>query len=283
MAESTKLWWYWRNRNDKVLARSLVQFLLATSCTVSFIAASIASSFVVSSSDLEILVRSPFCGGVNGSVPSEILINFNAAVGAVSIPYVEECYRNQTVLPARCKAYVNPRVGFTTERVACPFDGRFCAADTLGNLPAIAFDSGLVDPNAAFGLNLPKKDQVKYRRRTTCAVLSLEGRTSIVDARDFPDVLQQGPDIPGERFLLAHYGDRPNLGEWRNTTATLSLVRNNYSSAYTTRWALQVCYCHLSFRVNLLVTLNTPLPLIEKAYLVIVLCLSRVFVETMPI
>jgi hypothetical protein len=234
MAESTKLWWYWRRKNNKVLTRSLVQLFLATSCTVSFIVAGIASSFVVTSSDLEVLVQSPFCGIVNHSAPAEVGLSYVIAVSAVSDPYAQECYRNQTTLPARCKAYVHSRVDFTTEKAACPFDVKFCGASTLGNSSAIALDSGLVDINAAFGFNLPEKDRVKYRRRTTCAILPLEGRTTIVDARNFPDILQGGPDIPGEQFLIAHYGNRPDLGEWSNTTAFYSLLRGNYSAKYTT-------------------------------------------------
>jgi hypothetical protein len=235
MAESTKLWWYWRNKNDKVLTRSLIQFFLAASCTVGFIAAGIASSFVVTNSDLEVLVRSPLCGIVNYSAPADMSGSYVDTISAVSLPYAEECYRNQTILPARCKAYVHSQTGFTTEKAACPFDVKFCTTDASGNLSVIALDSGLVDLNDAFGLNLPTKDRVRYRRRTTCAVLPLEGRTTIVDARDFPDALQLGPDIPGEQLLLVHYGDRPVLGEWRNTTIFSSLLRGNYSKSFSTR------------------------------------------------
>jgi hypothetical protein len=233
MAETAKLWWYWRKRNDKVLTRSLIQFFLAIFCMVGFLVASITSSFVVSTSDLEVLVRSPLCGVVSYSTPPELVYNHITAISAISTPYAEECYRNQTVLPARCKAFVQPRISFTTERAACPFDIKFCTLSRTGNIFAIALDSDLVDLNAAFGLNLPKKDEVRYRRRTICTVLPLEGRTSIVDARDFPDALQATPDIPGEQLLIAHYGERPVFGEWRNTTTFYSLLRGNTSARFT--------------------------------------------------
>jgi hypothetical protein len=235
MAESTRLWWYWRKRNQKVLMRSLIQFSLATFCTIGFITVSIASSFVVNSSDLEVLVRSPLCGLVNyNSTPADVARNYTDAVGIFSKPYARECYWDKTIFPARCKTFINPRISFTTERAACPFDARFCLASASGVDSVIALDSGLVDLNAAFGLNLPKRDRVKYRRRTTCAVLPLEGRTTVVDAQDFPNALQTGPVMPGEQLLLLHYGERPRLGEWSNTTSYLSILRTIYTSTFST-------------------------------------------------
>jgi hypothetical protein len=232
MAESAKLWWCWRKRNERVLMRCLVQFLLAASCTIGFLVAGIASSFVVSSSDLEVLVRSPLCGTVDLSSPGDVSRNYIAAVITSSVPYAEECYQNQTLLPARCKAYVHPRVSFTTEDAACPFDQEFCKKNTSAANSVIAVDSGLVDLNDGFGFNLPNTDRVSYRRRTTCAILPLEGHTSIVNASDFPDTLQQKHDLPGEQLILLHYGDRASLGEWKNETAFLSLSRGDYSNRF---------------------------------------------------
>jgi hypothetical protein len=253
MAESTKLWWYWRKRNEKVLTRSLIQFFLATSCTVVFVTASIASSFVVNNSDLEVLVRSPLCGNVDiaASISDDVNRNYVAAINTASIPYAEECYQNKKLLPTRCKAYVHPRISFTTEQAACPFDVKFCVANTSTTNSAIALDSGLVDLNAGFGLNLPKKDRVSYRRRTTCAVLPLGGRTTVVNGSDFPDALQAVPDIiPNEQLLLMHYGDRPALGEWKNTTVLYSLLRGNFSKRYTMRLVLQFCCYYISYHAN---------------------------------
>jgi hypothetical protein len=232
MAESTKLWWLWRKRNDNVTTRSLIQFFFAASCTIGFIAVGISSSFVVSNSDLEVLVSSPQCGTIDTSPPPDVSRGYIEAVSAVSTPYAEECYVNQTLLSARCKAFVHPRIEFTTENASCPFDVKFCAATNSTISTIIALDSGLVDLNAGFGLNLPKKDAVKYRRRTTCAVLPLGGRTSIVNSTNFPDALQAVPDIPGEKLLLVHYGESTTLGEWRNTTLLYSLLRGNFSYGY---------------------------------------------------
>jgi hypothetical protein len=234
IAESTKLWWTWRRRNDKVLVRSLVQFILAISCTIAFIAASIASSFVVSNSDLEVLVYSPLCG-TTGDVPgNDLARSYVSSIKAASVPYAEECYQGQDILPARCKVYLHPRIKFSTEEAPCPFDTKFCHGNASSARSAIALDSGLVDLNVAFGFNLPKKDRVSYRRRTTCTVLPLEGRTTIVNASDFPDDHQALPDIiPDEKFLLMHYGENPTLKEWNNVTGFSSLLRGNFTTGYT--------------------------------------------------
>jgi hypothetical protein len=185
---------------------------------------------VVSNTDLEVLVLSPLCGSIDYLASMDASRNYVATVSTTSVPYAEECYREQTLLPARCKAYVHPRISFTTERAACPFDQKFCIANTSASNPAVLLDSGLVDLNDGFGFNLPDRDRISYRRRTTCAVLSLEGRTSIVNASDFPDALQANRDIPGEQLLLTHYGERTALSQWKNTTTFLSLLYGNFSS-----------------------------------------------------
>lgn len=48
--------------------------------------------------------------------------------------------------------------------------------------PTIALDSGFVDLNDAIGMNLEDKDQIHYRKRTTCAILPLEGYTKFANA-----------------------------------------------------------------------------------------------------
>jgi hypothetical protein len=196
MAESAKLWWSWRRRNDKVMLRSMTQFLLATACTFGFIAASISSSFVVNSSDLEVLVESSSCGHVDYALPLDAYRAQVAAIRAISLPYAQECYRNQTILPARCKAYVRPSISFTSEKVPCPYDTSFCLTNSSKTQQAFAVDSGLVDLNSGFGLNLPRRDRVSYRRRTTCAVLPLAGHTTVINASDFPKGLLEHDALP---------------------------------------------------------------------------------------
>jgi hypothetical protein len=232
MAESTKLWWCWRRKNDKVLVRSLIQFLLAASCTIGFIAASITSSFVVSTSNLEVMVHSSLCGTIGDIPVADVARGVMSSIKAVSVPYAEECYQDQDVPPARCKVYKSPQIKFSTEKAPCPFETRFASSTGF----VIALDSGLVDLNAGFGLNLPKKDRVSYRRRTTCTVLPLGGHTTIINASEFPDNQQTVPDIiPDEKFLLLYYGERLKVDQWKNVTVVYSLLRGNFTRGYTLR------------------------------------------------
>jgi hypothetical protein len=126
MADSAKLWWLWKKRSDRVLLRSLPQFLLAFLCAVGSIAASISSSYVVSSSELKVLVSSPSCGHVNSSQPINALRAQSDAIRSVAAPYAQECYHDSTLLPTRCQAFVRPYIPFTSQKVACPFNTIFC-------------------------------------------------------------------------------------------------------------------------------------------------------------
>lgn len=62
---------------------------------------------------------------------------------------------------------------------------------------AVAVDSGLVDVNTALGLNLGTKDRVKFRRRSTCGVLPLEGHTTVKKETDLPSEFLGTKTLPG--------------------------------------------------------------------------------------
>ncbi|KAH3977344.1 hypothetical protein HBH68_230830 [Parastagonospora nodorum] len=95
-------------------------------------------------------------------------------------------------------------------------------------------DSGLVDLNKAFGLNLPNSERVSYRRKTTCAVLSLPGHTSVSEANDFPPALLGRIPFPGEQIAVMSYGNSPEYPEkWRNLTLFYSLLGQNFQHSYS--------------------------------------------------
>jgi hypothetical protein len=234
MADSVKLWWLWRKHNERVLLRSITQFLLAACCAVGFVAASISSSFVVTSSDLEILVQSPSCGFVGDTTPRAESMSYTTAIRTTAVPYAQECYGNSTS-SSRCRTFLRPSIAFQSKRSPCPFRSDLCVDPGDGLLPAFSVDSGLVETNDGLGLNLPDHERVYYRKRTTCAVLPLEGYTNTIDSQDFPsEFLSQDPK-PGDRLLLFHYGDRPNLHEWRNTSTYLSLAGMNATGTFSMR------------------------------------------------
>ncbi|KAJ4298081.1 hypothetical protein N0V90_005980 [Kalmusia sp. IMI 367209] len=97
--------------------------------------------------------------------------------------------------------------------------------------PAIAFDSGLVDLNDAFGLNAKDSDRVLFRRRTTCSILSLENRTEIVNASDVPFSTFAGRDaLPNEEVTQYHYGkfsdEAPNTPTFIHSFVTGNITRS---------------------------------------------------------
>jgi len=93
-----------------------------------------------------------------------------------------------------------------------------------GDEPAVRMDSGLIDLNE-FGLNLPAKDRVQFRKSTTCGVLPLENHTMIINASDFEE-LNRAP-VPEEELMMLFYGDVLHYEYWTNATFWWSLAEAN--------------------------------------------------------
>ncbi|KAF2871909.1 hypothetical protein BDV95DRAFT_28836 [Massariosphaeria phaeospora] len=223
LAEAIKSWWAWRNKADSALSRSLLQGSLALLCTLASLSASILSSWVITSSNIEVLVDSPHCG----VTPTSSI--YQANLVQVTHTYASECYQNMTSLPQRCNnIFTRPNIPLVTSYTDCPFLPSMCVHGT-NDPPAVSIDSGLVSVRGAFGLNIASHDDMRYRRRTTCAVLPTEGHTSIINASDFPTGIRGKQDFPGEQLILYHYGQQPLNGEWANTTAFHSLLASNLS------------------------------------------------------
>ena len=191
LTESLKLWWVWRKRAKKSLLRSLPLLSLAFLFTISTITVGIFSSYVVDSSDIAILVSSPNCSTIN-YVPSELneigeadyevwSTDIRKKVSELAGTYSRDCYVNQTpTMPERCKIFVRPAIPSTHERRSCPFEQSMCKQ--IMQEPGLAVDTGMFDIGDYIGLNLAKKDAVKFRQRGTCSVLELEGRYTTFDA-----------------------------------------------------------------------------------------------------
>lgn len=236
LADTTKLWWHWRTRTDRALTRSLLPFTIAMLCGVGSLAASILSSYVLDSTNLEVLVSSPFCGRVNTTIGDTAPFrSYQDATYTVAEPYGRECYQNGTTLSARCSAFVHASVPLTMERVACPFDEEMCVAGPDDSLPApaVAMDSGLVDVNSAFGMNLAASDRVMYRKRTTCGVLPDDGYTTLINASAMDPTIMYLDALPGDQLMMYHYGTSPDDTEWANMTVGLLLYSANYTTSYS--------------------------------------------------
>lgn len=173
MADSVMLWYAWRGVSERALGRSLAQISIAFLFAAASLVASIYSSWIVENSNLEVLVQSPHCGSPNISTAIGNFHSFLNPISAAAEEYAMACYKKNGSLPSRCNIFSRPTVDSTTTEVPCPFDDKMCAS------PAIALDSGLVDVNVAFGLNLGDADRILYQRKTTCAILPLEGYTKV--------------------------------------------------------------------------------------------------------
>ncbi|KAF2277918.1 uncharacterized protein EI97DRAFT_415680 [Westerdykella ornata] len=225
MADSVKLWYAWRGISDHAFARSLLQLSAALIFALASLAVSIFSSSVVTSTNLEVLVNSPHCGRITydkseGSAPWD---SYRPTVYAAAESYAPDCYQNGS-LPSKCNIFTRPNIAFSTETVPCPFNDSMCAS------PAIALDSGLIDMNDAFGLNLHEADRMKYRRRSTCTVLPLEGYTRTTN--ESTATMEDGTPWPGEQRIEYLYGSRPGVDPPLDLAFGQSTLLSNTTSTY---------------------------------------------------
>ena len=213
--EAVKLWWTWRRKDGRVFLRCLFPAVISLLFAISTLSASVFSSAIVNSSDIEVLVYSPHCGFRNftryylGPAPGER--NYVSTYEDIGETYANRCYKGSSrYSESGCQnVFTNPRIPFTTKDAACPFEDRMCIPK---GAPAMEMDSGLLDLNKHFGLNLEKKNGVKFRRKTTCSVLPTDGYVTYLNISDLPQTLADGwleqPRItlPGERVVLSHFG-----------------------------------------------------------------------------
>jgi hypothetical protein len=218
VADSIKLWLVWRGISDRALVRSVMHLSIALVFAMASLTVSIFSSYVASNSNVEVLIQSPHCGSFNweSSWNSYMAVN-NAAASQ----YASTCYR-PGMLPNQCNVFHRPNIPFTSEIVQCPFEGKMCAS------PALSLDSGLIDLNDAFGMNLEEADRIRYRRKSTCAVLTLDGYTRVVNVSSGYDATLGRETFLGEQMVEYLYGKSTNSEDYLSQ----SLFQANLSSSY---------------------------------------------------
>ncbi|KAF2183698.1 hypothetical protein K469DRAFT_667950 [Zopfia rhizophila CBS 207.26] len=232
MADSVKVYWAWRDSN-RAFIRCLPQFLLATTFTLATVSAGIFSSFAVSNENLEVLVQSPGCGYINRTtmVASQGTNTYWNRIKGFTDSYSRACYSAENTLESQCSnIFIEPHVPFSKETAACPFDESMCVGE------AISLDSGLSHLNERLGMNLKKRDRVQFRKKTTCAVLPLEGHSDVINGSDYrPLDREPGLDDPstrGDVFIL-QYGDRAVVPEnWPNATFAFTLANLNATKGF---------------------------------------------------
>ncbi|KAH7112542.1 hypothetical protein B0J11DRAFT_573000 [Dendryphion nanum] len=198
ISEYVKLWWAWRGTADKAFLRSTPQIFLGSLFTVATIVSGVFSSYIVSSFGVPVLVNSPNCEVFNlnskyskfPETTSRVGISeYTSEVQILGNSYAKACYQNEkfSQLPEGCGVFVQPKVAFDQLRVKCPFQNQICAKI---DQPGVSFDSGLFDLNDVLGTNLPSDERIRFRRKTTCAVLDLEKHHSFLNHSIIPNRLR---------------------------------------------------------------------------------------------
>jgi hypothetical protein len=232
LADSLKLWWAWRKDTKRPFLRSLLLIFLALLMVSGTISASIFSSFVVKSSDLTVLVNSPFCGAPDAGLRRTRGGDYSSTVNAAAQSYGPLCYqsRDNETIPKSCNTFIKRYIDFEIGREDCPFEKSMCVADSVAD--AFVMESALLDANTEFGLNLPADSRIKYRRKATCSVLSLENRTSVYNVSDLLLSYGRGEFVPGERIVTMNYGQSQTGDNWTQAT---SLEVSNMTFKYEMR------------------------------------------------
>lgn len=210
-----KLWWVWRKRVNRALTRSVFLIVLAIIFAALTIAVGVFSSYLADGTNITVLVQSPFCGPVDylGDDIKGSRANFNIwtheymkKTADLASAYTRDCYTNRTATPERCRIFTNPTLPFQQQRGACPFEPSMCKNISE---PGLTVDTGMLDLDNHFGLNLAAKDKVKFRRKTTCAVLELDGHHKVINASDTPEFELNSGRKPwvGEREMRIYLGE----------------------------------------------------------------------------
>lgn len=233
MVDSFKLSWAWRSKADKALTRTFVPLFIALLFIVATVADGIFSTYVVKTSNVEVLVGSPHCARINltalwnNQASAKSLSNADPVVRA----YANDCYQNATFLPGMCRSiYTRPNISFTAKPAPCPWSASMCENEAS---PAIALDSGLLDMSD-LGFNVKPGTGVKIRKLTTCNVLPLEGHSAIVNMSDYATRVNRVP-LEGEQAIALRFGSigghlsKDDPGD----TFVHSLISSNVTQLYT--------------------------------------------------
>jgi len=232
--ERLKLWFLWRRKVGHTAFRGLFTVLPPALYAIGALFASIFTSAIVSTSNLDVLVRSPFCGFIKQSTPEQgraSLAAYTKSYEGNGVSYAAECYNRDTTESARCEnIFLRPSIPFSITEGPCPFAVNMCITDTS---PSVVMDSGLLDMNDYFGFNIKPVENVKFRRRTTCAVLSAEDHIRIVDRSELEgsEGYQWPPryELSHEDYVVILYGGdgRKKNPTWKDVTTQRSLLLAN--------------------------------------------------------
>ena len=229
--DALKLWWSWRGKAERPFLRSIVLVVMAALFCVATVGSAILSSLVVSGSNLTVLIKSSYCGfHVNETTK---LLNYQQNVFSTANEYANKCY-GPAGKRSTCNEFGRAKMNPVATNAPCAFGTAMCIPEH-----SIAFDTGVFSVNDAFGLNLRDSNLVSMRKRTTCQILPLEGRTTVRNVTElfqrFGTVPLLNAPLPGEEAVFVNYGATSQTqayGTNLSTTWIKSLVASNVSSEH---------------------------------------------------
>lgn len=242
--DSLKLLHAWRHRSTRpILARCVIPASFGLLFALGSLAAGVFSSYIVTTTDLEVLVGSGSCRLLNSTdyiAANTDDVTYQAALRSAASSFAQRCYR-EGPLPSDCNFFIHPRVEPTLSFVECPFDSGLCfnGSDTK----AAVLDSGYLDSNDVLGINAPPEDRVLMRRQSTCVPLDTAKYTTLINNSDpiitsivgnvslraYPPPLEESNQWWAVRFG-AFTGLSDNVTELHSTLGTL--VSADYSYQY---------------------------------------------------
>ncbi|KAI3327333.1 hypothetical protein HD806DRAFT_550854 [Xylariaceae sp. AK1471] len=200
---------FWVNRSaPSSLKYSWLPILLSTICaTIGIVAGLYSSRIIEISTQIEVLLNSRSCISLQpielqalttASLDNEVLVanQFLEAFKSAT-DYSQQCYN--TTEEKECSLPTIAAINWITDWDAkCPFDEIMC----LG--PAMQLDTSRINSNTMLGINSPVKDQVDFRKVTTCAPITQENYTIKFTNNTLPAPLSYV--VPGDEYIAYTYG-----------------------------------------------------------------------------
>ncbi|KAI0441135.1 hypothetical protein F4803DRAFT_563304 [Xylaria telfairii] len=161
----------WINRSKPAALRdSYLPILLSITCAALGITLSLISSKIISTSpSTEFLLIAHGCFSFDidrvASFDDATLVGSElATILKTSTIYAQRCYNTTNV--EECSPFAATIHWTTNWEAPCPFNETMCLS------PAMQLDTGLLNSNTILGVNSPAKDQIEFRKVTTCAPIT---------------------------------------------------------------------------------------------------------------
>jgi len=233
------LLWHWKGRSAPLVRSSAlgVTGLVFATCIA---LAGTFSSAILDTTQISVLLNSPHCGMIDqrsvemgdfvlGMDKIDAFATYDYEARSRAANYVRQCY-NGTSPTGSCSGFAVPAITWATDfHVPCPFAERMCDG------PAMAQDTGRLNSNAIFGLNLAPNEQIDFRRVITCTPIMQDGFTQTVPYQ-LTGISNASTSTPvplasGSRELTTYwYGRRDSS---RNYTFKSDSIINGVLYAYT--------------------------------------------------